>query len=126
MLSKTVMLMSAGALAISVMAAPANARSFTTSAEGAMTEQQKLGPNAVTTQLRNGFVTERSGSRAMSGPVYGYEPNVGYPAAGYGWDSSPRYGWNSGYAYNSGYGYGHRHHDRYGYAPGFGVSIGVY
>jgi hypothetical protein len=86
MLSKTVMLMSAGALAVGMMAAPANARSLTTDPDATMHEQQKLGPESVTRQTRNGFVTERIGSYLGTDrpAVYGYEPGAGYHAR-YGW-----------------------------------------
>jgi len=109
--------MGAGALVAASVAVPAQARSLTTTPEATMHEQQKLGPDVVTTQTRNGLIVERMGSHRMNGAVYGYEP--GY---------APSYGWGANYGGSAyGYGYGHsRGYDHYSYAPGFGLSVGFY
>ncbi len=88
MTAKMKMLMVAGVLAIAAGTAPVQARSLTSDPDATMHEQQKLGPNAVTTQLSNGFVTQRIGP--LHGPIYG-------PAYGYSYGHAPSYGYAPGY-----------------------------
>lgn len=128
MIKKTMMLAGAGALAVA-FAMPAQARSLTSSPEATMHEQQKLGPNVVTTQMGNRFITERVGPNTpyrgpMTGPVYGYSPGyeLDYHRDGYtrsSWGPSYSYGYGSNTYYPRGY-------PAYGYGPGIGLSVGIY
>ena len=89
-------LIAAAALAVAVGTTPAMARSVSADGDAAMHENQKLGPNAYTTQVDNSLVTQRGfipgraivQSRAVvTGPAYTYEP----PA--YAYHPAPLYDW---------------------------------
>jgi hypothetical protein len=89
-------LIAAGALAVAVGTTPVMAASVSADGDAAMHENQKLGPNAYTTQFDNSLVTQRRGipnraivqSRSvLTGPAYVYEP----PA--YAYHPAPLYDW---------------------------------
>jgi len=91
MTNKMMMLIAAGAMAAATAVGPAQARSFTTDPDATMHEQQKLGPNEVTTQLwGGGFVTQKVPPAGyMYGPAYGSA--YGAPSYGYGYEYEPGY-----------------------------------
>jgi anti-sigma factor RsiW len=89
-------LIAAAALAVAVGITPATAASVSADADSAMHENQKLGPNAYSTQFDNSIVTQRRGvpNRAivqsrgpLTGPAYVYEP----PA--YAYQPAPLHDW---------------------------------
>jgi hypothetical protein len=115
---KRKLMMAAAALAIAAGTGSAYAWDITSDPDATMTEQQKLGPNEHTQQLRGGgYVTKRGHHAYRVAPVYGMY-NGGYS-----------YGYAPSYAYGPSYGYGPA---AYGYAPGYaygyggpGISVGV-
>jgi|SRR3954468_2948761 hypothetical protein len=111
--------MAAAALAIAAGTGSAYAWDITSDPDATMTEQQKLGPNEHTRQLRGGgYVTQR-----------GYQAYRAAPAYGYSYGYAPSYGYGYGYGPSYSYGYAPA---AYGYAPGYaygyggpGISVGV-
>jgi hypothetical protein len=86
----TKILIAAAALAVAASTTPTMARSVTSDPDATMHEQQKLGPNEVTTQLGNASITQRHGRSygRVIVPSYGY-----YQAPAYRYEPVPLNDW---------------------------------
>lgn len=89
------LLIAAAALAVAASTTPTMARSVTSDPDATMHEQQKLGPNEVTTQWGNASVTRRHG-HIYDGQIYGRTivPSYGYyQAPAYRYEPAPLNDW---------------------------------